>query len=330
MFNFTTPKALSDEAKKFIIGQDQSVDALSSFLFQYILFQYSQFGPTKLDNKLNALVMGPSGHGKTYMVKKLAELMGFDFIELNAKGFSQEGWEGTSFRDLLGNELMMRTSRQRVKPWCIVFIDEFDKMCSPLSSTSTEKYAEAIQSSLLKYIEPYTYLWSQRKGDHSVQIDTSKLCFIFSGNFQALRDNRISSGTMGFISVPCSDSNHLSKELEKYGVIPEIVGRLSHIIELNELEKSTFEAILSNENFYLNKLKEIFTRLQFTKAEFNTDKAILAALDSKLGIRGLIQELNIQVNEIVTSNSDKFDLICQYFEYRKLEDEEPLTVRRLR
>ena len=105
MFKHLTPAQLATAVKEKVIGQDRAVDELSSYVFSYILYHYGKHAGLNLSSKFNALLLGASGCGKTHLVRTMAEELGFNFIEINAKGISQEGWEGSSFPRLILNGL---------------------------------------------------------------------------------------------------------------------------------------------------------------------------------------------------------------------------------
>ncbi len=245
--NHLTPKALADAVNQKVIGQEKASTFLANYLFTYIMYHYSQNGNLPLTHKSNALLIGASGTGKTHLVQTMAKEAGFNFLEINAKGISQEGWEGSSFKKLLTDGIFYGLSpMQADSPWTVVFIDEFDKLCAPLASSNNDNYAEHIQNSILKYFENYTASVSLK--GQPLNLDTSKLCFILSGNFQGIRDNRDKKQSVGFNSVK-EEQKKLQAELEAFGVIPEMIGRLSHIIELKELTKEDYSSIIASQHF---------------------------------------------------------------------------------
>lgn len=326
MVPYKNPKHLAIAIKTKVLRQDDAVDMISQYLFQYILYHYSATGQFKLQNKPQLLLLGPSGHGKTHLVRTLAAEMNFDLIEINAKSISQEGWSGTSFKDLLSSELEGFSQEQVDSERRIVLIDEFDKICQPLGSSSNDNYSPHVQSSLLKYMENYTF----KLPKSNVIVDTKNFCFIFSGNFQALRDSRKEEPTIGFQEQVTEKQNDLTVELEQYGMVPEIVGRLSHFIELRELTKEDIRAAMAEQGFALVQYENLLNNLGFENVSFDKEAILDNIIDYRLGFRGVIQEFNKQVNQVCAENSDKFSKMFDYFEYLKNSQqlEEELNIKR--
>lgn len=314
MFKYSNPNDLAAEVKNYVIGQDTAVDSLSTYLFSYILYHYSQKSPFPIEYKPNALLIGDSGSGKTHLVKTLSKLMDFHFIEINAKSICQEGWNGESLRSMLISELSVVYNHVVESPWKIVFIDEIDKMCVPVASSKSDQYSEHVQASILKYLE--NMIIDIKTTKPNWEIDTSKICFIFAGNFQSIRDKRKESTTCGFIEHEKSTKNgHITKELETFGVLPELIGRLSNIIELNTLTDEDYYTIINNDHFFFNKYLNIFKNLQFVNIDIDKQKVIKNVDKSRLGVRAIIQEFNNVINKILIENSSKLDIVTEYFTY---------------
>ncbi len=312
MIKYKTPNELSLEVKKYVVGQDEAVNQLSLFLFNYLLYQYSKYTDIVIPNAPVALLIGESGCGKTFMTRTLAKLMEFDLIEINAKSISQEGWEGTSLKKLLLTEMKQRPASNDSSIYRIIFIDEIDKFCQPMGSSTDDNYSIHLQNSLLKYLEGF------KLEDSNLSVDLTKCCFILAGNFQQIRENRKSEvKSIGFSGANKVEKDKIIHELEAFGMIPEMIGRISNIIELRSLEFEDYMSLVQNENSYYKQYEKILLHLNIILSLTNVDLCAIIdkTLKLKIGVRGMIQELNKLINREIYFNQDRLSLVVEYFNY---------------
>jgi len=317
MINYKSPDELYNEVIKYVVGQDKAAKELSVFIFNYFLYHYSKYSNHIIENNPLSLLMGESGSGKTFLVKTIAKLLNFKLIEINSKGISQEGWHGTSFKELVLNEFNLLPKEANNSINKILFIDEIDKFCIPQASTNSNDHSPHMQSSLLKYLEGFKIT------DKKFNIDLTNCCIILAGNFQSIRDTRIeNSQSIGFINKSKIKKDRIIQELETFGMIPEFIGRISNIIELDEISEETYNHLINNENFYFQKYKKLLNNLNI---EIPFTSGMLSAIinkskDLKIGVRGFIQELNKLISKALVENQTNLNLMVEYLNY--LEDTE--------
>lgn len=292
------PDQLVTKLKEYIIGQDHILKAVALYLFKHaIQLEYELL----LENKSVLLLTGQTGTGKTFIIKKAAELLNFHLIVINAKDISQEGWKGESLEAQVKKEILSRKLTQ--KDHIIVFIDEFDKMCMSLASEDSIDYNMHIQYSILKYLD--------QSSDAYINASTSwvkhrQICFILGGNFEEMRRQRVDK-MIGFNYTKSEDDRDICKELMTFGMIPEIAGRVSEIVELNSITKEAYEYVWNNKNFFLNLWKELLeTKGIMIDNQVYMDRSVSRALKKDVGIRGLIQEANLVLNEVLLNNPSFF------------------------
>ncbi len=318
-FKFFNPQELSDAINEIVIGQKQASEIVSIYIFKHIYSLYASKFNINLENKPLLLLLGDTGIGKTYIIKTAAKLMDFNFIELNAKSITQEGWAGKSFADMLEESVAELSSYDERT---IVFIDEFDKMCIPNFSSKSDNVADHIQNGMLKYLEGFKI--SGKRQD----IDTSKFCFILAGNFKSIREKRKEKlrNNIGFIENLDQEEldKFLHKELEDFGVIPELIGRISEFVELNDLAEDSYKALWENPEFILNKWIKIFKLVDLELNITDEDKknAIEKTIKNKVGVRGLIQEVQKLINREFLNEAGKINMnqIIFKYELQKMEE----------
>ena len=245
---------LSLKIKEKVIGQDSAIDKLvTTILTNDKLKSIDAFE----DNKLNILLIGNSGVGKTFMIRTLAKQLNKDVYFTSANNLSQTGYVGNSVTDILSGLIVKCQGDINRINNSIVFIDEIDKISA---NKGGQISTESVQQELLTMLEGGEYYIKSESSDSQLNISTKNITFICAGAFDGIRkkenkslgfNNDISNKTIAKITP---------NDIENYGFIPELVGRLPIIIELNNLTKEDIINILKNKNGILESLKTIIEK----------------------------------------------------------------------
>ncbi len=290
-------KGFQDELKKTIVGQDQAVNVITTVIYKYLLKLHGRDFGLHFNSSTTLLLLGDSGVGKTFIIRSAAELTGLPFIELNAKSVCQEGWAGKSFIDMLEAEL--RRYPDGIKGG-IIFLDEFDKMCTPNISSKGEDVNQSIQASILKYVEGF------KLNDHT-RVNTKNFLFVFAGAFVDLIKKE--NAKIGFVEEkkPKLTLQLLTESLINYGMLPEFAGRIQEFCILNKLTRKDYKQILQNKEFNLYKWNALLEKLDI-QIKHLEDDLLDRAVKAKLGVRGLLQAVEELVTHTINKNIEEFDL----------------------
>lgn len=275
--------SLANRIKEKVIGQDNPIDKLITIIWTNDkLKSINAFE----DNKLNILLIGNSGVGKTFMIRTLAKQLNKDVYFTSATNLSQTGYQGNSVTDiLLGLINQCQGDINRINN-SIVFIDEIDKISIKKGGQIS---TESVQQELLTMLEGGQYYIKIPKEDKAINISTANITFICAGAFNGIRkkENR----ALGFNSnISTKTITKITpKDIENYGFIPELIGRLPIIIELNNLTKEDIINILKNKNGILESLKTIIEKeeIELIIDESTYEEIANKVIEYNLGARGI-------------------------------------------
>lgn len=291
--------SLREQLKKEIVGQDQMIDGLTISFWRHLLKLNSPVEYGLGSQSSNFLLIGRTGTGKTYTIRRLAALLNWPLIEINCKSLSQEGWQGMSFPEALDSAVgSMPPEHQAKAERSIVLLDEFDKLCLPNFSSKGTDNGIILQSALLKYVEGASI--PRRHG--TFLANTNNMFFVFCGAFTELF---MSSNKIGFQADFINKIPELEEALINYGVMPDMLGRIWSIAVLQDMTENDYRELILNTVFISNRWLKYFRDAGIDTGFINYAKVINDACRKKCGVRGLIAAMDSEIALILEKHYSK-------------------------
>lgn len=319
MKDVPAPHKIKEMLDEYVIGQDVAKKVISVAVYNHYkrIFLDKDKGGTRIE-KSNILMIGPTGSGKTYLVKTLAKLLNVPLAIADATSLTEAGYIGDDIESVI-SKLLLSAGNDVERAECgIVFIDEIDKIAKKKNTNTRDVSGESVQQELLKLLEGSKVEVPVGTNQKNVlapmeTVNTDNILFICGGAFPALDDiikERLQKNTSVGFNSELKDkydnetdlySKVTNEDIRKFGMIPEFIGRLPVICTLSKLDKDAFKKILTEpKNAILKQYKRLLEldEVELVFDDDATDYIAEQAMKKDTGaraLRSIIEEFMLDI-----------------------------------
>ncbi len=307
-YSLLKPKEIKAKLDEYIIGQESAKKVLSVAVYNHFK-RINMIDNDEIEmQKSNILLIGPTGSGKTLLAQTLAKILNVPLAIADATTVTEAGYVGDDVENVLLKLIKAADYDIELAQRGIIYIDEIDKIARKSENTSITRdvSGEGVQQALLKIIEGTVSSVPPQGGrkhpnQEMIEIDTTNILFIVGGAFAGLENkikSRLNKKQIGFglkndkteLDDMSIFEHVLPEDIRKFGIIPELIGRLPVITALSELNKEALKSILTKPKNAIVKQYKKYFELENVNLEFEEeaiDEIAELALKRKIGARGL-------------------------------------------